>query len=178
MDVSLRQIRSVPDDRPREELHWRGLVLNVTQPALTMQIRRLEEALGVTLFDRDTRSVELHPCCARSPSGFERTLQDFDAALGQRSRHRDSKARNCQIGCVAFVSLRSCPTRSCSFATRPNVIFDLKDVIAGQVLNLVRVRTGGFRRYGRNVKAVGVETVFEAQDRLHVVYPEAIASHG
>ena len=34
-------------------------ILNVTQPALTVQIRLLEETLGVKLFDSDTRFVEL-----------------------------------------------------------------------------------------------------------------------
>ena len=55
----MRQIRSFLTVARVKSFTGAASILNVTQPALTMQIRRLEEALGVTLFDRDTRSVEL-----------------------------------------------------------------------------------------------------------------------
>ena len=51
-------------------------------------------------------------------------------------------------------------------------MFDLKDVIAGQVLSLVQSEQVDFGVMGGTVKALDVETVFEAQDRLHVVYPK------
>ena len=35
--------------------------LHLSQPALTVQIRKLEEAMGVRLFDRSTRVVMLTP---------------------------------------------------------------------------------------------------------------------
>jgi DNA-binding transcriptional LysR family regulator len=44
-------------------------------------------------------------------------------------------------------------------------------VIAGQVLSLVQSEQVDFGVMGGTVKASDVETVFEAQDRLHVVYP-------
>jgi DNA-binding transcriptional LysR family regulator len=46
-----------------ETLHFRGAAdrLHIAQPAVTRQIQQLEAALGVGLFDRDTRSVALTP---------------------------------------------------------------------------------------------------------------------
>lgn len=55
---------------------------------------------------------------------------------------------------------------------RQNVMFDLRDVIASQVLNFVQSEQVDFGVMGGPVKAPDVETVFEAQDRLHIVYPK------
>jgi DNA-binding transcriptional LysR family regulator len=55
---------------------------------------------------------------------------------------------------------------------KPNVIFDLRDVIAGQVLRLVQTDEVDFGVMGGVVNASDVETVFEAKDRLHIVYPK------
>ena len=82
MDISLRQIRSLLTIARVKSFTQAAVILNVTQPALTVQIKRLEEALGVRLFDRDTRSVELTRVARELMPAFERTLQDLDAALG------------------------------------------------------------------------------------------------
>jgi DNA-binding transcriptional LysR family regulator len=173
MDVSLRQVRSFLTIARVKSFTGAASILNVTQPALTMQIRRLEEALGVTLFDRDTRSVELTRVARDLLPAFERTLQDFDTALDSA---RDIATQ--ERGIVRLATLPSfaagvLPDAILQFRDkRPNVVFDLKDVIAGQVLSLVESEQVDFGVMGGKVKAAGVETVVEAQDRLHVVYPK------
>ena len=46
-----------------EELYFRKAAerLHMTQPPLSMQIKQLEESIGVHLFSRTTRSVQLTP---------------------------------------------------------------------------------------------------------------------
>ena len=172
MDVSLRQVRSFLTVARVKSFTGAASVLNVTQPALTMRIRRLEDALGVTFFDRDTRSVELTRGRRDLLPPFERTLQDFDAAVTARatchSGTGDRQTRGVAIGRRGRAARRhpELPRR------RPNVMFDLKDVIAGQVLSHVQSEQVDFGVMGGAVKAPDVETVFEAQDRLHVVYPK------
>jgi len=172
MDVSLRQVRSFLTIARVKSFTGAAAVLNVTQPALTMQVRRLEEALGVTLFDRDTRSVELTRVGRDLLPAFERTLQDFEAALGS-ARDIATQARGIvRLAALPSVAAGVLPDAILSFREkRPNVVFDLKDVIAGQVLSLVQSEQVDFGVMGGTVRAAGVETVFEAQDRLHVVYP-------
>ncbi len=173
MDVSLRQVRSFLTVARVKSFTRAAAVLNVTQPALTMQIRRLEQALGVTLFDRDSRSVELTRVARDLLPAFERTLQDFDAALDS-ARDIASQARGIvRLAALPSVSAGVLPDAILRFRERrPNVMFDLRDVIAGQVLNLVQSEQVDFGVMGGAVKAIDVETVFEAQDRLHVVYPK------
>lgn len=51
--------------------------LNVSQPALTRQIKELEEGYGVVLFDRNTSSIELTP---EGQALFPITARIFEAA--------------------------------------------------------------------------------------------------
>ena len=173
MDVSLRQVRSFLAVARVKSFTGAASVLHVTQPALTVQIRRLEEALGVTLFDRDTRSVELTRVARDLLPPFERALQDFDAAVGS-ARDIATQARGIvRLAALPSVASGILPDAILQFRQqRPNVMFDLRDVIAGQVLTLVQSEQVDFGVMGGVIKAVDVETVFEAQDRLHVVYPK------
>ena len=173
MEVSLRQVRSFLAVARVKSFTGAASVLHVTQPALTVQIRRLEEALGVTLFDRDTRSVELTRVARDLLPPFERALQDFDAAVGS-ARDIATQARGIvRLAALPSVAAGILPDAILQFRQqRPNVMFDLRDVIAGQVLTLVQSEQVDFGVMGGVIKAVDVETVFEAQDRLHVVYPK------
>ena len=172
MDVSLRQVRSFLAVARVKSFTGAASVLHVTQPALTVQIRRLEEALGVTLFDRDTRSVELTRVARDLLPPFERALQDFDAAVGS-ARDIATQARGIvRLAALPSVAAGILPDAILQFRQqRPNVMFDLRDVIAGQVLTLVQSEQVDFGVMGGAIRGVDVETVFEAQDRLHVVYP-------
>ena len=162
MDISLRQIRSLLTIARVKSFTQAASILNVTQPALTVQIKRLEETLGVRLLDRDTRSVELTRVARELMPAFERTLQDLDAALGS-ARDIASQTRGVvRLAALPSVAAGALPDAIRSFRDeRPNVMFDLKDVIASQVLALVRSEEVDFGVMGGAVGALDVETVFE-----------------
>ena len=62
--------------------------VNISQPALSRRIEKLEEALGVRLFERTTRSVTLTTVGRVFASSAEQLLDDLDVALlHHRSRH-------------------------------------------------------------------------------------------
>ena len=172
MDVSLKQVRSFLTVARTKSFTGAALLLNVTQPALTMQIKRLEEALGIVLLDRDKRSVELTRVGRDLLPAFERTLQDFDAALESARDLANEKRGIVRLAALPSVAAGALPDAIRSFRERrPNVSFDLKDAIAGQVLKLVQTEQVDFGVMGGPVNAIDVETVFEAKDRLHVVFP-------
>jgi DNA-binding transcriptional LysR family regulator len=66
-----------------EELHYGRAAerLHITQPALSRQIRELERALGVTLFDRTSRRVGLSQAGRAVLVPVRRTLAESDRAV-------------------------------------------------------------------------------------------------
>src|SRR5438270_6050211 len=65
-----------------EELHFRRAAerLHVAQPAVSEQIRKLEEELGVRLFDRTPRKVALTDAGAALLTESHRVLRHAEAA--------------------------------------------------------------------------------------------------
>ena len=59
MNIGLRQLRSFAVLARTASFTRAAQALHLSQPALTVQIRGLEEQLGVRLFDRNTRQVRL-----------------------------------------------------------------------------------------------------------------------
>ncbi len=61
---------------------------NISQPTLSGQLRRLEEALGVSLVERTTRFVRLTPLGERIVAHARRMLEEADH-IAELARHRD-----------------------------------------------------------------------------------------
>ena len=81
MDVDARLWRSFTT--VAEELHYGRAAerLHITQPALSRQIRDLERALGVTLFDRTSRRVALSRAGQAVLAQARRALTESDRAI-------------------------------------------------------------------------------------------------
>jgi len=91
MDVDARLWRSFTT--VAEELHYGRAAerLHITQPALSRQIRDLERALGVTLFDRTSRRVVLSRAGQAVLGQARRALAESDRAvrLARLAAHGD-----------------------------------------------------------------------------------------
>lgn len=65
--------------------------LNVTQTAISHQIRRLEEELGIRLFIRQSRSLALTPQAAEYLPGIRAAFQDLRTATDRLLRKDDDR---------------------------------------------------------------------------------------
>src|SRR5690606_87333 len=85
-----------------EELHFRRAAerLHMAQPPLSAQIKQLEAELGVELFTRTTRQVELTPAGAAYLERVREILDAVDAAGHQAQRVADGSVGSLSIGCV------------------------------------------------------------------------------
>lgn len=104
--VNIRHIRSFLTVSRHRSFTRAALELNISQPALTMIIRQLEDIVGARLFDRTTRSVELTPEAQDFVPIAERLLGDFDIAIQDiRATARQRRGR------VSIASVHSVATK-------------------------------------------------------------------
>jgi LysR family transcriptional regulator, carnitine catabolism transcriptional activator len=113
--------------------------LHVSQPALTVQIRQLEAALGVRLFDRNNRRVALTQAGRDLVAPLERI--SLDVASVVQHAHDLSAHRH---GVVTVAALPSVAAGLLPRAIRAladahqGIVVRVRDAIAGRVVELVR----------------------------------------
>jgi DNA-binding transcriptional LysR family regulator len=83
MSLDVRQLRAFVTVAECGSFTRAAASLNLSQPALTVQIRKLEQALGVRLFDRNTRVVALTRNGAELLPTLGRILRDLDGVLAE-----------------------------------------------------------------------------------------------
>jgi DNA-binding transcriptional LysR family regulator len=174
MDLNLREIRAFVAVAQTGSFTRAAARLNVSQPALTVQIRRLEETLGARLFDRNSRMVtltsvgrELLPVLHKSLADMQRVLDDA-RALGDGSRG------TVRIACLPSFAAGRLPALIRDFrAEAPGVTFEIRDVVASMVNQLVRAGEFDLGVTGGEVTDAELEILHSAQDRLMVVCPRA-----
>ncbi|MDN2565080.1 LysR substrate-binding domain-containing protein [Aquibium sp. A9E412] len=79
--VTIRHLRAFLLVARHRSFTRAALALHVSQPALTMIVRQLEDIVGARLFDRTTRTVQLTPEALDFLPTAERLLADFDLAV-------------------------------------------------------------------------------------------------
>src|SRR5262245_65782791 len=85
MNINLRQLRAFVSIGRLGSFTRAAEALHATQPALSAQIRELEESLGVKLFDRSTRSVTLTQAGEDLMPSVDTVLTDL-SSVGDRGR--------------------------------------------------------------------------------------------
>lgn len=137
MNVNLRQLRSFVTIARRGSFTSAAKELHLSQPALTVQIRQLEDALSVRLIDRNTRSVALTTLGRQLLPIVERALGDLDIALAGTQLSVSS------IGILNVAALPSMcsaivPRAIAKFATRyPGISVRLREVGARNLAALL-----------------------------------------
>ena len=94
-----------------EELHFRRAAerLHIAQPAVSEQVRKLEDELGVRLFDRTQRNVGLTDAGAALLPEASRVLRQAEAARLAARSARDRPGDVLRIGYVPTALLASIP---------------------------------------------------------------------
>ncbi|MGY2046555.1 LysR family transcriptional regulator [Methylobacterium sp. JK268] len=173
MDLNLRHVRAFVSVAHLHSFTRAASLLNLSQPALTVQIRRLEEALGVRLLDRDSRNVAATRVGRDLLPVFQRVLRDLDGAVADTRALAAGRHGTVRIATLPSFAAGLLPDAIAAFRARhPRVGFAVKDAIAGRVLDLVRSEEVDLGIVGGSLRDPEVEVLARAVDTLHVIYPE------
>ena len=157
-----------------EELHFRRAAerLHVAQPAVSEQVRKLEDELGVRLFDRTQRSVALTDAGAALLPEAYRVLRQAEAARLAARSASDRPGRVLRIGYVPTALLASVPRiLRRVVAGMPNLQATMEPGSGLELVNAVRAGELDVAVVSLPVPTAGVRVTPLAEQRAVAVFP-------
>lgn len=119
--------------------------LNRSQSAVSMQIRQLEDQVGVALFHRTTRRVELTPEGEQLLGHARRALDEWEDGLRQIRDVVDIQRGTLSLGCVPTIAATILPKALSAFqASYPGINVNLRELAAHDLLESIRKREVDF----------------------------------
>jgi DNA-binding transcriptional LysR family regulator len=159
-----------------EELHFRRAAerLYVAQPAVSEQIRKLEDELGVRLFDRTQRSVSLTPSGRALLDEARTVLRQAEIAQHAAREAGEQATTRLRIGHLADALPTSVPRAlSLLSASARNVQIDLETGPAQRLVDAVRDGRLDVVVTALPVTAQGLRVTLLEQQRAIAVVPAA-----
>jgi LysR family carnitine catabolism transcriptional activator len=139
MNVSIRQIRAFVAVASAGSFAEASAILHLSQPALSITIRKLEDVLGGTLFARSTRSVELSPEGQAFFPVARRLLADWDRSLEDVSNLFALRRGKLNIAAMPTFAGSVLPEILADFHQQyPAIDVTVHDVVAESVVEMVR----------------------------------------
>lgn len=145
MSVTVRQLRAAV--AVAEHLNFRRAAetVHLSPPAVSAAIAELEQALGIVLFDRNSREVRPSAAGASFLQGAARLLADYDRLLCDATLINQSRRGRVTVSCVASLAGRVMPLalKTCS-ERYPDLEIHVRDDVASQVMVSVRAGEADF----------------------------------
>jgi LysR family carnitine catabolism transcriptional activator len=137
--VSLRHLRAFSTVSQFQSFSQAAKQLRVSQPALTLAIRQLEDIVGASLFDRTTRRVVLTPEAVDFLPTVQRLLSDFDLAIQDAQATATRRRERVWLSSVHSVATMILPKAIRDFSRdHPSIRLQLRDGNSSQVKLHVR----------------------------------------
>jgi DNA-binding transcriptional LysR family regulator len=172
MDADVRQIRAFATLAQLGSFTRAAAALHVSQPALTVQIRNFEDALGVRLFDRNTRTVALTRIGRDLLPTFQRILRDLDAVVAEARDVAAQRRGTLRLAALPSFAAGVLPEVIARFrGIYPAIAFEIHDVIASDVVARVLDERVDLGLTGGRIADPDLATLLTTQDHMHVVYP-------
>ncbi|KAA0892805.1 LysR family transcriptional regulator [Pusillimonas sp. ANT_WB101] len=145
MNITLRQLRAAMAVAHHLSFRRAAMSIHVSQPALSSTISELEKTLGISLFDRTSRSVVLTDSGAAFLQGAARILEDVDRLMLDTTSLVQSRRGRVIVSSVSSIAGRVM-SKAMQLCTQKHPALEVivKDDVATQVLSSVRAGEADF----------------------------------
>jgi len=141
-DLSARQLHAVLAVAEYNSFIAAAAFLKTSQPALTRTIKRVEDVLGVRLFDRTTRRVGITAAGKEFVAVAERMLNDLRISVRSMREIGEEQRGQIIISSIMSVANGLLPTIVAKYrASRPGIEIILREGVHGTVFEDIRSGT-------------------------------------
>jgi DNA-binding transcriptional LysR family regulator len=138
-DLTARQLHAVLAVAEYNSFIAAASVLKTSQPALTRTIKRVEDVLGVRLFDRSTRRVAITAAGKEFVAVAERVLNDLRISIGSMREVGGEQRGRVIVSSIMSVASGLFPAIVARYrAAHPGIEIVLREGVHGTVLEDVR----------------------------------------
>lgn len=139
-NLSLRQLRAFRAVGTSSSFTTAAEILNLTPAAVSGLIKELESQLGVRLFDRNTRAVNLSSVGSEFFPLVERALQDLDGAVASLNTLKELRRGIVRIAAPEVLSCTLLPRAMAAFRKQfPHIELQFLDVQLEDVIARTRL---------------------------------------
>ncbi len=157
-----------------EQLHFTkaAALLNVAQPALSHQIKQLEDELGTALVERTNRRVRLTEAGEVFLARATRILEQIDQATRETSRVGQGDAGSLVIGVVSTAVCSILPELLRAFRREsPHISVDIREMEPGEQVEALRKETIDIGLLFLSVQDAALDSVLVSRERLILALP-------
>src|SRR5215470_17470562 len=138
-DLTARQLHAVLAVAEYNSFIAAAAFLKTSQPALTRTIKRVEDVLGVRLFDRSTRRVAITAAGKEFVAVAERMLNDLRISVGSMREIGAEQRGRIVVSSIMSVANGLFPAIVAKYrASRPGIEIVLREGVHGTVVDDVR----------------------------------------
>lgn len=139
MNISIRQLRAFVTLAQCSSFAEACELLHISQPALSVAIKKMEQTAGGSLFSRSTRRVELSPEGRNFLPSARRLLADWDQAFDDLGRAFRLQQGKVSVAVMPSFAMNQFPEALVAFRARyPGINITVEDVVMELVVDAVR----------------------------------------
>jgi DNA-binding transcriptional LysR family regulator len=157
-----------------EQLHFTkaALLLNVAQPALSHQIRQLEEELGTQLVERSNRRVRLTAAGEVFLARAARILEQLDQAAREAARAGQGDTGSLVIGVVSTAVCSVLPDLLRSFRREaPGISIDIREMEPAEQVEALRRESIDIGLLFLAIQDAAFDSLVVSKERLILAVP-------
>ncbi|WP_299599219.1 LysR family transcriptional regulator [uncultured Microbulbifer sp.] len=139
MSTTIKQLRAFVTVARTRSLAEASAQLHISQPAISIAIRSLEESLGGDLFSRDGRQLVLTPEGTQFVERAQQLLHNWDSTLDAVQQRFQLQQGQLSIAAIPAFALNQLPTLLEKFHRRhPDINIVLEDIVMERVVSAVQ----------------------------------------